>query len=180
MAENFSSSPRSNLQLGCIAHPHLGAVAQCSTCSKGLCPACAHRFEPPHCDACLVANNVRAERSLWFGLALTLVFSVLGTAFFRQQGHPLGISACDGLIVGFGYWGWKFLSAHLRGFPGGSFVAFGIYLIVKLIASLAIGLVAGPWQIFRAATRLRTLRHARALALAGPAGIEGGSQGQAA
>jgi hypothetical protein len=128
----------------------------------------------------LVTNNARAERSLWFGLALTLIFSVLGAAFFRRQGHPLGASAFNGLILGFGYWGWKFLSAHLRGLPGGSLVALGIYLIIKLTASVAIGLVAGPWQIFRSVTRLRVLRHARALALADPEGLVGNTQGDAA
>jgi hypothetical protein len=176
MAENSKSYAQSAAQLGCFAHPHTGAVAQCATCSRGLCPGCAKRFEPPMCDGCLVQNNSRAERGLWTGLMITAGIALVSPFILRSLGYPLVQSILMGFQFAFVRWGWKFLTVHLPGLARSALAIWFVYFLFKLVASMFVGLVVGPYRVFRSVTQLRVLRHAKAVVSANPAGSERSDQ----
>jgi hypothetical protein len=180
MIDTQKGYPQTAVQLGRIAHPNQGAVAQCTTCSRGLCPDCAPRFEPPSCDACVVNNNTRAERELWTGLVITAAIAFASPFFLRSAGIPLGQSLFTGVQFAFAWWGWKFLSAHLPSLSRAALATWFVYFFFKLVASMFIGLVVGPYQLYRLVTLLRVLRHARAVVSDNPAESEGSEQGLSA
>lgn len=146
----------------------------------GLCPGCAKRFEPPMCDGCLVQNNSRAERELWTGLVITAGIAIICPFILRSLGYPLGQSILIAFQFAFAGWGWKFLTAHLPSLSRSAMAIWFVYFLFKLVASMFVGLVVGPYQVFRSVTQLRVLRHARAVVSANPAGSEGSDQELAA
>ncbi len=155
--------------MNCFDHQESAAVAQCTDCSKGLCATCASRFTPILCEQCLVVRNRRVARSLWVGLAVSVVIFAAGTAFaITYPRLPVGKAVFSGLLYSFGYWGWKFLSDRFPGMTSGSLVTWVIYVLLKLILSVVIGLVAGPYQIVRTILELRRIRATAAYVAAGP------------
>lgn len=147
----------------CFSHVDADAVAHCPSCGKGLCPTCATRFDPPLCEACLLAHNRTCARQLSLGLAVsaglfavTLFFSV---SLVAEQHGPLahyGVALLMSLVVAFAYWGWRFVAARYS-----DTVNTGLaHVLLKLILSIFLGVFVGPYQITQS---LRQLRNERAL-----------------
>lgn len=171
MSRMTAKSGRGGGGLACAAHPDHWAVGRCVDCGRGLCPECVRKFDPPFCDACLVRTNKRAERAIWLNLLATLAFTVLGGLYFRSRGVPLGTAAIDGVIVGFAWWGWMYLSRRAPRLYRASLKLRLAYLFAKVTAALLLGLVLGPVQLYRSLRRLRVLSSARALASQSRAGV---------
>lgn len=154
--------------MDCFLHPGSAAVAQCNTCSKGLCRACASRFAPILCEECLVSHNRQVARGAWTGLTITVVVALAGTAWFASRHLPIGQCVLMGVVLSGTYWGWKFLSERFPHLAAGSFAAWGVYLVLKFVAAFFIGLLVGPYQIFRTVRELRRISATSAALAAAP------------
>lgn len=66
--------------MNCYEHPEVGAVIQCTNCSKGLCRDCAGLHETPLCQACanqIISNAISDAKNLHKEIKRQQVKSVL-------------------------------------------------------------------------------------------------------
>lgn len=103
-----SSQPGSRRGVArCQRHVDLVAVESCDGCGAGLCSACAGRFQPPTCTACVVRWARRRQLGAVVTLmAVAMVVVVVGGvsvwAAGRVSGLPrisLGAFAVDGPVA---------------------------------------------------------------------------------
>lgn len=130
----------------CIAHPESDTRGEC-----------IGGFITPLCAECLGEHNKRVAMEMYKGLGITaIVFAV---------GMSLAVSdALDGRggsahvfmwpLLAFTYWGWTFLSDHFPRLTEGPLNARFVYCFVKLVLAYFVGLLVGPWQIFRVVRQL--------------------------
>lgn len=136
----------------CFNHNAADATATCQGCGKGLCVDCTSRFNMVLCEPCLLAHNARLSRQMYLGLALTVVIFVVATYFFSSGAGAslkVGSAAFTGLLFAFTYWGWRFLGNRFSPPMVGGVFAWLMYLALKFIAAYFIGLIVGPYQIFK-------------------------------
>lgn len=134
----------------CINHPGTSAAGSCQMCGKALCAPCVNRFNPPHCEPCLLAHNASVARRLYIDLGITAAIFLVATltvAFNAQTNRAGGIVI--GLMLAGAYWGWQFLSkipmpVILTTGPG--LIA---YFLLKFALSVLAGFIVAPWQIFK-------------------------------
>ncbi len=161
----------------CFNHPERDAVASCQKCGKGLCRECAEKHTPCMCDACAArvqkdrlqqAQNRENQRKQKYKDALvdtrsefiaTVVIGIVVAVLFTwwTAGHnskPVGFLESVGVF--FFYFcipfGWKFLT-YLQSFLPisifGTWWFWFIYLIVKLFASVFVGVPAFIYQLVK-------------------------------
>ena len=139
----------------CFHHPDLNPVATCHECERGLCPACSERFEKILCQKCLFKEKHSNTQKNILSLILTVICFFAFTYFFGAylNGHPKELGFSKGwfisLILVFSYWGWSFLSEYFPSLLVGNTNAWFIYLLSKFLAACFIGIIVGPYQIFR-------------------------------
>ena len=91
--------------MNCVYHPANLAHVRCTSCSRGLCPACDHRIRGvPHCQDCIVAGvemlgrgpKTRERGTETSAKARTPIFAALlglvpglGAAYNGQTGKAL-------------------------------------------------------------------------------------------
>lgn len=139
----------------CFNHNAMDATATCQDCGKGLCVDCSSRFNLILCEPCLLKHNSLVSRQMYLGLAFTVVIFVAATYFFGSvtsgTGKSMGYSnaAFVGLMLAFTYWGWRFLSDYFPRLTGGSGGMWLVYLLLKFMAAYFIGVIVGPYQLFK-------------------------------
>ena len=139
----------------CFNHTDMDATATCQSCNKGLCVECSSRFDMMLCEPCLLAHNKSVAQEMYTGLAITATI-LLGFAFFMgtretSTGESLGVinALLPGLFLAFSYWGWKFLSDHLPFLTMATGTVWLIYFMFKFFLAYFIGLIVGPYQIYK-------------------------------
>lgn len=139
----------------CFNHNEMDATATCQECSKGLCVNCSSRFNAMLCESCLLNHNKSVATQMYTGLAITIAIFLgfiyfIGSTEFRS-GETLGFAKAifPSLIFAFTYWGWKFMTSHFPSLTMGSGNVWIMYFFLKFIASYFIGLIVGPYQIFK-------------------------------
>lgn len=147
----------------CFAHNGLDATATCQGCNKGLCVDCSSRFNVTLCEFCLLSHNRSVEKEMYKGLAITIfIFSVvtyyIGDSWWSSDNENLIIAWFPGIILAFTYWGWKFLSEHAFRLQGANIGIWLIYLMFKFFIAYFIGILVGPYQIFRMLKEIRVAR----------------------
>jgi cation transport ATPase len=139
----------------CFNHNAVDATATCQDCGKGLCVECSSRFDTIFCEPCLLKHNSLVSRQMYVGLVLTAAIFVGATYFFGSvapgtvKAMGLGSAAIVGLLLAFTFWGWRFLSNYLPRLTRGNVFTWAMYLALKFVAAYFIGIVVGPYQIFK-------------------------------
>lgn len=147
----------------CNVHSEADATASCTACGQGLCVACAQRFSMPMCEACLLEHNRAVGREMMRGLAFSLLIFVGGVFFLwkvaiEPQGGPPSAyfgALFGGLLFSFTYWGWRFVSER---WPGLALQNPLMHFLLKLFVAYFIGLVVGPYQIYKGIRELSVVR----------------------
>lgn len=120
---------------------------------------CADRFEKPLCAPCLVSYNGNIAKQLYYGLALTVAILITVTYLVHTQGAlSVGQSLLMGALAAGTYWGWRFLSDHAPRLTMGSMLVWILYLSLKFIAAYFIGLLVGPYQVFKMMRELNRIQ----------------------
>jgi hypothetical protein len=114
----------------------------------------------------LLAHNQGVARQVYTGLATTVVLFGASLYFLGGMratgGGHLGLRAwMPALLLSFTYWGWRFLSQHAPRLSGGSGGVWLIYFLLKFSLSMVLGIVVGPYQIFRLARELYIAKKAK-------------------
>ena len=151
----------------CFNHNAMDATATCQDCGKGLCVDCSSRFNLILCEPCLLKHNNLVSRKMYLGLTLTAVIFVAATYFFgsvvlgKGKSMGYGSAAFVGLMLAFTYWGWRFLSDHFPRLTGGTGGVWLVYLMLKFMAAYFIGIIVGPYQIFKHFREIYRARHVK-------------------
>lgn len=164
-----------------MKHTTEDAVGTCSKCGRGLCSPCTERFTAIKCEKCLLEDNSTRRKGLRreliypaiLGVAVTvilLIFYVLyspksiGVLEFLQA---LSGFIATGIIVMCAPAGGRFLASTIQRIRGSSdsLIFFGnplllalfsyFYFIFRCLAALALGIVAGPYFIWKATKEVR-------------------------
>lgn len=158
----------------CFNHPDREAVATCQKCGKGLCRECAEKYTPCMCEPCAEktqrdqqqqAQNKEEQRKQKYKDALVdtrgefittvLIGIVLGIAliiWLRDDTYGF-IDYVGCFIIGICIpFGWKFLT-YLQSFIPlsiwGTWWFWLIYVIVKAVLSIFIGIPAFIYQLVK-------------------------------
>jgi len=150
--------------MNCYNHSLQPAVAQCPDCGKGLCSGCATSYSIPICSSCN-KKRINSEKEmiikellLTFGLGILLAVLFVG---WTNAGHSyplvhniltyaLFIYIFSGIVPGWQTLA-KITSTVFLFLP---FIGWILYVIVKLLPSLCVGIVMLP---------VRTIRNIRKL-----------------
>lgn len=161
----------------CFNHPERDAVATCQKCGKGLCRECAEKYTPCMCDSCAAqakrnqqqqAQNKEEQRKQKYKDALvdsrsefikTAVIGIITgiicvwSLIQDEKMEPGFVNNVAGFFVGFCIpFGWKFLTYLQSFFPVtifGTFWFWIIYLGVKAVLSIFIGIPAFIFQLVK-------------------------------
>jgi len=152
----------------CFSHPDGDAAAQCKSCSRGLCHSCAQRFSLMMCEGCILQHNGSVARSMYVRLIGTgILFVLLSWLFLTmkpptlEQGQYFTFAVSRlliALIFAFALWGWDFLDRHTRHLVSASLPVWVFYFLFKFMLSIVIGIIVGPYQIYRMVKEIRTAR----------------------
>lgn len=145
--------------MNCAEHPFEAAVAVCPGCQRGLCAACAAEFGQPVCAPCVMAHNKGVIRSFTFKLAMMVVLCAasLGLAWGLLEAKYLALL---GATSAFAPWGWEFMRrlGLARDVEYVSPVVQLSNILLQLLGAMLLGLVVGPYQLYKAAKEIRTAR----------------------
>lgn len=129
----------------CYYHPRRPAVSQCQDCGKGLCRRCASRYQKPICPEC---NNQRRKKErktyLMPLIVCAVLFMIVCTIGGGISESPLLIGyLCMSLYGGWGAVGLLFnhifVMLDLR--------SIAVYILVRVILSVIVGVVATPFYL---------------------------------
>lgn len=144
--------------MNCYNHPNIVAVAQCCSCGKFLCKWCIQKDEPVLCKTCstkYAANDKRKasmELLVTFGVGfLIYLLFYSGITFDYQKYISSGLfsqryTSAIFLYISFGIVaGWKSLNKITpKVFMILPFIGWLIYFVVKIYASILVGIVMLP------------------------------------
>lgn len=159
----------------CFNHTEREAVATCQKCGKGLCKECAEKYTPCLCDTCAakVQRQVQDKedqqkqkykdalvdtRSEFIKTTIIGVLVGILVVWFMTQTKYGNVESsfadCAGyFLVGLCIpFGWKFLTYLQSFFPIfllGTFWFWIIYLAVKVVLSMFIGIPAFIYQLVK-------------------------------
>lgn len=145
----------------CFNHNEMDATSTCQECSKGLCVNCSSRFNMMLCEGCLLSHNKSVATQMFTGLAITIAIFLSFTYFFgsleSSSGESIGYSKAvfPSLVLAFTYWGWKFMTNYFPTLTMGTGFVWLVYFFLKFTASCLIGLIVGPYQIFKMLKEIR-------------------------
>lgn len=158
----------------CFNHTEREAVATCQKCGKGLCKECAEKYTPCMCDTCAEqtrknqqqqAQNREEQRKQKYKDALVdtrgefistvligIVLSIALIIWLRDDTDGF-IDYVSAFIIGICIpFGWKFLT-YLQSFIPlsiwGTWWFWLIYVIVKAVLSIFIGIPAFIYQLVK-------------------------------
>lgn len=151
----------------CFNHIDLDATATCQECGKGLCINCSSRFNVILCEGCLLNHNKSVSREMYIGLAITISifigFTYLLGTMTLHHGKTVGFEKAwiFGLLLSFTFWGWRFLNNYLPTLASGTGAVWIIYLFIKFTAAYFIGILVGPYQIFKMSKEIYRVQKVR-------------------
>lgn len=125
--------------MNCAYHIHNGAVVQCNSCGKPLCPACDHRIKGfPYCQDCIVmgVDLLRTQSSSGYGKYLIKSTSPF-IAFLLSAVPGLGAAYNGQTVKALVYFGVSvglFQMAILTGVPIFAFAFLGMWAFSALDA----------------------------------------------
>ena len=149
--------------MNCYNHTIQPAVAQCPDCGKGLCGECASSYSIPICSSCNRKRINREKSEIIKELLLTFGVGILLTVLFvkwtSEGSNPLQDSIMIYVIFTYIFCGlvpgWNTLVGITSNiFLFLPFVGWVLYFIVKLVLSLAVGLIVLPIRTIRNIVRL--------------------------
>ncbi|MCM1056972.1 MAG: DUF6040 family protein [Firmicutes bacterium] len=162
----------------CFNHPDREAVATCQNCGKGLCRECAEKHTPCLCDPCAAKLKQDAQKreqskeeqrkqkykdalvdsrsefiktaviGVIVGVLLTWWLSTTSSSDMNGFGDYMGVF----ILFFFIPFGWKFLTYLQSFFPLsiiGTFWFWFIYIIVKALLSIFVGIPAFIYQLVK-------------------------------
>lgn len=160
----------------CFNHPEREAVATCQKCGKGLCRECAEKYTPCMCEPCAVqtqcdkqqqAQNKEEQRKQKYKNALVdtrsefiktsiigIIVGLLWVWFMKSQNSEMTFGECaSDFFMGFCIpFGWKVLT-YLQSFIPlalfGTWWFWLIYVIVKAVLSIFVGIPALIYQLVK-------------------------------
>lgn len=141
--------------MNCTRHHDQPAVAVCSDCGKGLCAQCAGNKAEPLCPEC---RRIRRRVAVVAGVVYLVSYALL---FYL--GHRLNFLSSEaspdqrilsGYLLMAAVSGWQFINSIMRWrLTQASVLGWCAYGVVKLLASIVIGIVTAPvtvvWNIVR-------------------------------
>lgn len=161
----------------CFNHTEREAVATCQKCGKGLCKECAEKHMPCMCDTCAAqtqrdqqqqAQNKEEQRKQKYKDALVdtrsefiktaVIGIIVGIFFVWQETTHESVDTSFVEYVGLFLvafcipFGWKFLTFLQSFFPisiFGNFLFWIIYIGVKAILSVFVGIPAFFYQLVK-------------------------------
>ncbi|MCH5251586.1 MAG: hypothetical protein J1F22_01315 [Lachnospiraceae bacterium] len=160
----------------CFNHTEREAVATCQKCGKGLCRECAEKYTPCMCDPCAAhvqqnkqeqAQNRENQRKEKYRTALVdtrgefikttvigILVSVIATWWTANNGNLSNFGDYANAIVAWFFvpFGWKFLTYLQSFFPVSLFGTFWfwiIYIAVKAVLSVIVGIPAFIYQLVK-------------------------------
>ena len=169
----------------CFNHTEREAVATCQKCGKGLCKECAEKHTPCLCDTCAAqiqqdrqqqAQTKEEQRKEKYKAALvdtrsefikTAVIGIAVGVFFAWYYSTRKWAGGFGDIVGqfcIAFcipFGWKFLTYLQSFFPVslfGTFYFWFIYIVVKVVLSLFVGIPAFIYQLVKTILTQRKIK----------------------
>lgn len=170
----------------CATHPGNDAVATCQICGRGLCLECSKRFNVMKCAECLLRDNSayrkRLKREIFLpiigGLGMALLLTAAcGCEIISTRGF--GLSELLLMITFLPFiavitvpipFGWRVIR-NLRSKQADDtsvfffnaqgailmyFFAVFFYILVALV-SIPIGLVVGPWKIWKNLREIKSI-----------------------
>ncbi|MDE6232184.1 MAG: hypothetical protein K2M60_02375 [Lachnospiraceae bacterium] len=160
----------------CFNHTGIEAVATCPKCGKGLCRECAEKYTPCMCDTCAAkiqqskqeqARNRENQRKEKYKAALVdtrsefiktivigILVSIIATWWTAKDGKLSSFGDYANTIVAWFFvpFGWKFLTYLQSFFPislFGTFWFWIIYIAVKAVLSIIVGIPAFIYQLVK-------------------------------
>ncbi len=146
----WSAGRRSHSGYRCFVHEHRHAVAACRGCGRSLCGECASHYRPAHCHECTVWETGRTALSQAARVVSTLAFAA-AAAWLVSRNQMAGVrdSALFGVAAAFGLYGWAVVSRFFPKFYG-PWPFLLVLLYLRIVASLAAGLIVGPYRVGQA------------------------------
>jgi uncharacterized membrane protein YgdD (TMEM256/DUF423 family) len=102
--------------MNCAGHPVVSAVAQCVSCSRGLCVTCADIYQPPMCGNCATQTAAHVQQDIRKEALVTAGLFALGALIGKSAAANAGGGLDSIGLVLFGGWlvagipyGWKAL-----------------------------------------------------------------------
>ncbi len=139
----------------CYYHPEIEAVATCLECGRGLCSHCASKYNDIVCDDCVTRHKTQIRSASWRDIIISIVLFAISffASLFTNQGVVMALFS-GWILCGIPF-GWRALSwLTSQVFMFMSFFGWIIYLVVKVILSIFVGLVAMPISIGRAIIKI--------------------------
>lgn len=160
----------------CFNHIEREAVATCQKCGKGLCRECAEKYTPCMCEPCAEktqrdkqqqAQNKEEQRTQKYKNALVdtrsefiktsvigIIVGVLWVWFMKSQHSELPVSECAldffmGFCIPFGWKALTYLQSFIPLTLFGTWWFWFIYLIVKAVLSIFVGMPALIYQLVK-------------------------------
>ena len=135
--------------MNCINHPAVAAITQCADCGKGLCPECVADQKKLLCSICV---DKRKTDKLGSSIVYLILYAILFTVgykynFMSSKGSPDG-QLLSGYVLMAVVSGWQFLNSIIGWkLVQGDLLTWGIYFVLKLLASVVIGFITAPFTI---------------------------------
>lgn len=165
----------------CAKHSVEDAVGTCSKCGRGLCHPCTERFTLMKCEKCLLEGNAAVRKRLKgdlinpaiLGIAVMLIPLISGVYLSWGSINVIKLLKAApeviaiGILAMFAPAGWRLLTSVVQRIRGDSdsLFLFGnplllamvsyFYFIFRCFVALALGVVAGPYFIWKATKEIR-------------------------
>ena len=132
--------------MSCFYHEDRPSTSVCNTCGKSLCTECGSVFQPPTCPACAKQHIENTKSEMIKSLVISAVLMVVGL---------IATQSFSGIFLAGIPHGWKILNritpAMFLFLP---LIGWVIYFFLKLFLSIAIGMFALPYNIYKWAKEL--------------------------
>ncbi len=140
----------------CYYHEDREIVATCTECGKGLCKACASKWDPVLCDDCaaerLAEKRASLKRTIGLGVLIWAAAIVIGIVAAIKNASPQAIliGVLYGYMLGGVPNGWAVLTKLQPSmFLFLPMVGWVIYFVIKFVLAMVVGLVAFPMNLYR-------------------------------
>jgi hypothetical protein len=136
--------------VNCFYHPDQTAVAVCSQCGKGLCQACASKWEPLVCEDCGVANAAALQKKRVQAIIAGLVIFYFVGRFYAVGTGSAVVGVISGYLASGIPSGWVAMRKYQpRGILLMPIIGWIMYFITKVCIAYFVGIVAWPVNIYK-------------------------------